>query len=286
MRHVNRGHQGLALTGAALGGMICAMMLGGCSAPGDEEEERVGVGQQAESSCYELLGPCNEPCDPSIGECPEDPGTLQLGNTPDGPVAPLIPVGTWSDRTPTDATGKYLGGRLDGIWVNPSNEQNVVVASPGGGMWYTTNGGTSWTASTAGSPTQRVATHLELDVADPSRLYALTWNGLQVSTSSGVTWVSLVGGTTAPPLLPSQRAPARAVDFAPFTQINYGAGSPGDPHRAGVQRPRLVDERDDLHATVSIRRRHGRAEQLPHRHGRRYGEQAGLHRHVPRRDRG
>ncbi|SEP99186.1 Por secretion system C-terminal sorting domain-containing protein [Hyunsoonleella jejuensis] len=41
-------------------------------------------------------------------------------------------------------------GRVDAIWVNPTNENHIYIGCRGGGLWATTNGGQSWTPKTDG----------------------------------------------------------------------------------------------------------------------------------------
>ena len=35
-------------------------------------------------------------------------------------------------------------GRVTSLWVNPANNNEILISSPGGGIWKTTNGGTTW----------------------------------------------------------------------------------------------------------------------------------------------
>ncbi|MDO5980232.1 PKD domain-containing protein [Flavivirga spongiicola] len=39
-------------------------------------------------------------------------------------------------------------GRVDAIWVDPSNENRIYIGCRGGGLWVTTNGGQNWTPKT------------------------------------------------------------------------------------------------------------------------------------------
>ncbi|MCW9097425.1 MAG: hypothetical protein OQJ93_08555, partial [Ignavibacteriaceae bacterium] len=107
---------------------------------------------------------------------------------------------TWSSVGPGN-----IGGRIRAIIINPSNSNEILIASVSGGIWKTTNAGTSW------SP--------KLDTQDPiaigsmvlvgsSTVYAGTgegwWNidavyggGIYKSTNFGDSWTllsSTIGG--------------------------------------------------------------------------------------------
>lgn len=55
------------------------------------------------------------------------------------------PVGiNWTEIGP----GK-VGGRINSIWVDPTNGQHLIVGTAGGGLWQSLDGGQSWTAIAA-----------------------------------------------------------------------------------------------------------------------------------------
>ena len=58
--------------------------------------------------------------------------------------------GNWSELGPmawTNTAGYNPGvGRITAVAVEPVNQQLIYVGSPGGGLWKSTNGGSSWTA--------------------------------------------------------------------------------------------------------------------------------------------
>jgi len=39
-----------------------------------------------------------------------------------------------------------VGGRINAIWIDPKNAQHLIVGAAGGGLWQSSDGGSSWTA--------------------------------------------------------------------------------------------------------------------------------------------
>lgn len=87
------------------------------------------------------------------------------------------------------AQGPAMGGRISAI-VADSAGTTLVVASPGGGVWKRMPG-YRWRPSSAGL-TDFSVTHLEWDVVNPSRLWAVTRNGLFFSDDLAATWHGVV----------------------------------------------------------------------------------------------
>lgn len=120
---------------------------------------------------------------------------------------------TWTERGPA------LGGRLTGIVATGTGGSVLLVASPGGGVWRSTNGGASWTFPAHFGMGDYSFVHLEWDVVTPGRLYGLTWNGLYATTDNGDSWTALVGqGGVPAPLQPDDAA---ASDRHPFAQLKF-----------------------------------------------------------------
>jgi photosystem II stability/assembly factor-like uncharacterized protein len=109
----------------------------------------------------------------------------------------LTPVGNWAPLGPTTSTGGYAGiGRINCIAFDPGNSSVIYIGSAGGGVWKTTNGGTSWTALTdfVGS---LGASDILVDPANPNTLYLATGDGdgrdspsigVLKSTDGGASW--------------------------------------------------------------------------------------------------
>src|SRR5262249_47847533 len=67
-----------------------------------------------------------------------------------GTIIDTVTGPAWTQLGP-EPIGSGAGadsGRITGIAVNPTNANNIYIAAAGGGVWKTTNGGTSWTALT------------------------------------------------------------------------------------------------------------------------------------------
>jgi photosystem II stability/assembly factor-like uncharacterized protein len=140
-----------------------------------------------------------------------------------------IPAGVipadWRDRAlehiarenrPSDAQGLLalswtptgpdnIGGRVRAIAVHPSNPSLLYAASVSGGIFRTTNGGSSWTPLTDAAANLAV-TALAVDPVNPSILYAGTGEGffngdairgagVLKSTDAGATWTLLTSFT-------------------------------------------------------------------------------------------
>jgi hypothetical protein len=118
---------------------------------------------------------------------------------------------TWSELGPA------LGGRLDGIVASPADPNVLLVASPGGGVWRTSQGGGNWQPVSYGLADYSVF-HLEWDRIRPDQLFAVTWSDLYASTDLGDTWTNLTGlGGYPAPLMPSDHG----TDPKPFAQLKF-----------------------------------------------------------------
>jgi hypothetical protein len=129
---------------------------------------------------------------------------------------------TWTEGGPA------FGGRLDALAVADSVGNTLVVASPGGGVWRSTDGGATWTFPAQYGLGDSSGVHLEWDAVTPGRLFLLTWNGLYATTNNGDSWMNLVnpGGFPAP----LQLYQAAIADPKPFAQMVFSTGA--NPQRA------------------------------------------------------
>ncbi len=104
---------------------------------------------------------------------------------------------SWSSLGPNSTTGGYAGtGRINAVAFDPDNDNIIYVGAAGGGIWKTTNGGTSWTslgdelASIGVSgivvhPTNSDIIYLATGDGDASDNYSV---GVLKSTDAGLTW--------------------------------------------------------------------------------------------------
>ncbi len=110
-----------------------------------------------------------------------------------------IPKSTTGNWTFVGPTGKPTGGgagRLNFVRFDPTNTNTIFVGAPDGGLWKTTNGGTSWTTNTdqlsiigvsdvAIDPTNNQIMYLATGDMDGGDTYSI---GLLKSIDGGTTW--------------------------------------------------------------------------------------------------
>ena len=73
----------------------------------------------------------------------------------------------------TGASGQNYSGRIVAIAAHPTDANTLYIAAAGGGVWKTTNGGTSWTALTNGLPWQAMGS-VTIDPSNTDTIYAGT----------------------------------------------------------------------------------------------------------------
>ncbi len=95
--------------------------------------------------------------------------------------------------------GNIGSGRIDAIAFHPTNPNTFYAGSPSGGLWKTTNGGTSWTFLSQSWPSLGVSA-IVVDPVNPATIYAATGDrdshytasfGIQKSADAGLTWTTL-----------------------------------------------------------------------------------------------
>jgi hypothetical protein len=94
---------------------------------------------------------------------------------------PTPPSGTWTELGPRSS------GRVSAIAVKDA--AHIWVASPGGGVWKSSNGGANWTWAGNFGLGDFTALDLALDRNNPNRMYLRAWSGLLVSTDGGAHWI-------------------------------------------------------------------------------------------------
>ncbi len=124
-----------------------------------------------------------------------------------------VPGNQWVNLGPSNASFIKNGsvtlnvvdsGRLRTILVHPSNAATIYIATSGGGVWKTTNGGTSWTALTDSLGALSIGA-LAMDPNAPDTLFLAlgdpfdgTGLGFVKSTDGGASWSSpvMIGDST------------------------------------------------------------------------------------------
>ena len=116
--------------------------------------------------------------------------------------AQLISGSTWTPLGPAPSSG--YSGRVTSIAVHPTDSNTVYVGAATGGVWKTTNGGTTWTPLTDNQDTLATGV-IVIDPANPNTLYVGTGEanfscdsyygaGILKSTDGGASW-TLLGNT-------------------------------------------------------------------------------------------
>jgi photosystem II stability/assembly factor-like uncharacterized protein len=97
--------------------------------------------------------------------------------------APLTSAnGSWSFIGPSTAfnnnpSADLLGiGRVDRMAFHPTDPNTIYVGTPAGGLWRTTNGGTSWSPISNFIPSLGIS-GIVVDHTNPNTLYVLTGDG-------------------------------------------------------------------------------------------------------------
>jgi hypothetical protein len=130
------------------------------------------------------------------------PSRAQLEGSGVSYIADAAVLGTWEFLGPQN-----IGGRVRALVIHPTQPSVMWAAAVGGGVWKSTNGGTSWFPLSDLLPNIAV-TSLTLDPTNPNVLYAGTGEGYQVfvegkqgkmirgagifrSSDGGMTWTRL-----------------------------------------------------------------------------------------------
>jgi photosystem II stability/assembly factor-like uncharacterized protein len=92
--------------------------------------------------------------------------------------------GTWSFVGPTTTPGGYEGlGRVACVGFHPTNPNVFWVGTPAGGLWKTTDGGTTWSTNTDNLPVLGIS-DIAIDPVNPNIMYIATGDGDMGSLSA------------------------------------------------------------------------------------------------------
>lgn len=82
------------------------------------------------------------------------------------------PIGPFAISAPAQ---NYLG-RVNCVAFHPSSVNTLFAGTPGGGLWKTTNGGSTWTPLTDGLPSSGIS-GVAIDPSNANNMYVLTGDG-------------------------------------------------------------------------------------------------------------
>ena len=111
------------------------------------------------------------------------------------------PVANWTELGPKSwsrTSGWNPGiGRITSIAVNPANQNIIYIGSPGGGVWKTTNGGSTWASLTDNLPLLDIYS-IEIDPVNTNIVYIGTnGGGILKSTNGGSSFSAATLGISA-----------------------------------------------------------------------------------------
>ena len=99
-----------------------------------------------------------------------------LGQQVDSPQTPGS-TGNWTPKGPNSSTGGYAGiGRINCIAFHPTDLNTFWVGTPAGGLWKTTNFGSTWTTVTDNMPVLGVS-DIAINPSNPNIMYIATGDG-------------------------------------------------------------------------------------------------------------
>lgn len=106
-------------------------------------------------------------------------------------------AGNWTSLGPNSSNGGYAGiGRINCIAFDPSSSNIIWAGAAGGGLWKSTNNGSSWTTATDNLPVLGVS-GIVIDPSNTNIMYIATGDGdasdtysvgVLKSTNGGATW--------------------------------------------------------------------------------------------------
>ena len=122
-----------------------------------------------------------------------------LAENPVDPSAKLFNNG-WNELGPyvvDSITGHYAPGlgRVEDVWVDPTNANRIYLGSRSGGFWKTTDGGANWTGGTTDFLVASGVNTIGVSPTNPDSILINVRNanngyshGIYRSTDGGVTW--------------------------------------------------------------------------------------------------
>ncbi len=113
-------------------------------------------------------------------------------------------TGSWTFLGPTKVTGTTPNGsyqspggagRINCIAVHPTNSNTIFAGAPAGGLWKSTDGGTTWSTNTDNFTVLGISS-IVFDPVTPTTMYIATGDGDAGDTWSSGVYKSIDGGST------------------------------------------------------------------------------------------
>ncbi|PLX04143.1 MAG: hypothetical protein C0595_04515, partial [Marinilabiliales bacterium] len=105
--------------------------------------------------------------------------------------------GNWTSMGPSSSGGGYAGiGRINCVGFNPTDDDKIYVGAAAGGIWKTTDGGSSWTAIGDDNAALGVSDIIVIDGVSDDIIYMATGDRDASDTYSVGVLKSIDGGST------------------------------------------------------------------------------------------
>lgn len=117
-------------------------------------------------------------------------------NQTQGQAKAAAMAGYWQQIGPFDPPQGSGSGRSNCIAFHPTNSNNILIGTASGGIWRSTNGGTTWSSNTDGLENLGIS-DIQFSQSNPNVVYAATGDrdagdtysyGILKSVNSGLTW--------------------------------------------------------------------------------------------------
>ena len=149
--------------------------------------------------------------DPKTGKFPETSAADEFAKYLQQNGGIKSPAGNWTSLGPSSSPGGYSGlGRINCVAFRPGDNNTIYVGAPAGGLWKSSDGGSSWTVLTDNNGVLGVSDVIVIPTAFQDILYIATgdkdtgsaWSlnggqqndnnsiGVLKSTDGGATWVA------------------------------------------------------------------------------------------------
>ncbi len=162
----------------------------------EKEKEKEGPGYKQfkrwENFMSPRVYPTGERIDVTIASEELKKFSKQTNNSPQHKSANWTSLGknSWTSRSYNPGNG-----RINSVRVDPTNANTIYVGTPGGGLWKSIDGGSSWNAMSDDLPVLGVS-DIVINPLNPSTVYIATGDGFSGDTYGIGVLVSHDGGST------------------------------------------------------------------------------------------